>query len=397
MVHLCRVKMSALPVENDTTMVNGTWCSTNMKVGTFTFMWNIKNFSFLGSTVGDKLKSLPFSGPQNPKQKWCLRVHPKGADETSKEFVSLYLLLVMSTKVTLRAKFKFAILDNNREWRNVMESSQVFKFTQGKDWGYKKFVKRSVLMDPDSTLISDDRLTIMCEIKIVGPTVSRAGKICHHPQPVPACSMGSDLGDLLLQNLGTDVKIVCKGEAEIYAHKIILMARSNYFKSAFNHNGFHQVKEIDARDIDKDVMEELLVYIYSGKCTKLETMDSELYIGAQKYQLERLQILCENSMIDKITVCNVPTYYLFADRHGAPLLKQKALEQIADFYATVSKTKQWTELMKAVGPSLLVDLNPLLEKIAAEPMKKQKKKGDEPPSAGQPPSKRRKKDTPPKQ
>ena len=40
------------------------------------------------------LKSSTFSAGQNDKLKWCLRVNPKGLDEESKDYLSLYLLLV---------------------------------------------------------------------------------------------------------------------------------------------------------------------------------------------------------------------------------------------------------------------------------------------------------------
>ena len=35
---------------------------------------------------------------QNDKLKWCLRVNPKGLDDESKDYLSLYLLLVSCNK-----------------------------------------------------------------------------------------------------------------------------------------------------------------------------------------------------------------------------------------------------------------------------------------------------------
>jgi hypothetical protein len=43
--------------------------------------------------MGEVLKSSTFSAGQNDKLKWCLRVNPKGLDEESKDYLSLYLLL----------------------------------------------------------------------------------------------------------------------------------------------------------------------------------------------------------------------------------------------------------------------------------------------------------------
>jgi len=50
----------------------------------------------------------------------CLRVNPKGLDEESKEYLSLYLLLVSCNKTEVRAKFKFSILNAKREETKAM-------------------------------------------------------------------------------------------------------------------------------------------------------------------------------------------------------------------------------------------------------------------------------------
>ena len=50
----------------------------------------------------------------------CLRVNPKGLDEESKDYLSLYLLLVACNKSEVRAKFKFSILNTKREETKAM-------------------------------------------------------------------------------------------------------------------------------------------------------------------------------------------------------------------------------------------------------------------------------------
>ena len=53
----------------------------------------------------------------------CLRVNPKGLDEESKEYLSLYLLLSASNKAEVKAKFKFAILNAKRDETKAMGRS----------------------------------------------------------------------------------------------------------------------------------------------------------------------------------------------------------------------------------------------------------------------------------
>ena len=47
------------------------------------------------------------------------------------------------------------------------ESQRAYRFVQGKDWGFKKFIRRDFLMDETNGLLPDDKLTIFCEVRIV--------------------------------------------------------------------------------------------------------------------------------------------------------------------------------------------------------------------------------------
>ena len=127
-------------------------------------MWTISNFSFCREEMGEVLKSSTFSAGQNDKLKWCLRVNPKGLDDESKDYLSLYLLLVSCNKSEVRAKFKFSILNAKREETKAMESQRAYRFVQGKDWGFKKFIRRDFLLDESNGLLPDDKLTLFCEV-----------------------------------------------------------------------------------------------------------------------------------------------------------------------------------------------------------------------------------------
>lgn len=56
----------------------------------------------------------------------CLRVNPKGLDEESKDYLSLYLLLVSCPKAEVRAKFKFSILNAKGEETKAMGEYRIF-------------------------------------------------------------------------------------------------------------------------------------------------------------------------------------------------------------------------------------------------------------------------------
>lgn len=45
-----------------------------------------------------------------------------------------------------------------------LESQRAYRFVQGKDWGFKKFIRRDFLLDEANGLLPDDKLTIFCEV-----------------------------------------------------------------------------------------------------------------------------------------------------------------------------------------------------------------------------------------
>lgn len=59
-------------------------------------------------------------------------MNPKGLDEESKDYLSLYLLLVSCNKSEVRAKFKFSILNAKREETKAMGKRYVafYQFDQ---------------------------------------------------------------------------------------------------------------------------------------------------------------------------------------------------------------------------------------------------------------------------
>ena len=144
----------------------------------FSFNWTINNFSFCREEMGEALKSSSFSANANDKLKWCLRLNPKGLDEESKDYLSLYLLLVAapSSKCETRAKFKFSILNAKGDETKAMESQRAYRFVQGKDWGFKKFIRRDFLIDEANGLLPDDKLTLFCEVSVVADSVNVSGQ-----------------------------------------------------------------------------------------------------------------------------------------------------------------------------------------------------------------------------
>lgn len=61
-------------------------------------------------------------------------MNPKGLDDESKDYLSLYLLLVSCPKSEVRAKFKFSLLNAKREETKAMGKSFLYIHRVAKGW-----------------------------------------------------------------------------------------------------------------------------------------------------------------------------------------------------------------------------------------------------------------------
>lgn len=316
------------PGNEANTPVAESWCYTQIKVIKFSYMWTINNFSFCREEMGEVLKSSTFSAGASDKLKWCLRVNPKGLDEESKDYLSLYLLLVSCNKSEVRAKFKFSILNAKREETKAMESQRAYRFVQGKDWGFKKFIRRDFLLDEANGLLPDDKLTLYCEVSVVADSVNFPGQNNATQFKVPDCKLSDDLSQLFESQKFSDV-ILSVGKLEFYAHKAILAARSPVFAAMFEHEMEEKKQNrVEITDMDHEVLNEMLKFIYSGKAPNLEKMADELLAAADKYDLERLKVMCEEALCSNLSVETAADVLILADMHSAQQLKAHAIDFI---------------------------------------------------------------------
>uniref|UniRef100_A0A4W3HUK8 Speckle type BTB/POZ protein like a n=1 Tax=Callorhinchus milii TaxID=7868 RepID=A0A4W3HUK8_CALMI len=327
---MSRVPTPPPPGEMSSGPVAESWCYTQVKVVKFSYMWTINNFSFCREEMGEVLKSSTFSSGPNDKMKWCLRVNPKGLDEESKDYLSLYLLLVSCPKSEVRAKFKFSLLNAKREETKAMESQRAYRFVQGKDWGFKKFIRRDFLLDEANGLLPDDKLTLFCEVSVVQDSVNISGQSNVNTLKVPECRLADDLGNLLESSRFTDCSLYVGGQ-EFKAHKSILAViyiQSNFIFIFFLSSPTPQQNRVEINDVDPEVFKEMMRFIYTGKAPNLDKMADNLLAAADKYALDRLKVMCEEALCSNLSVENVAEILILADLHSAEQLKAQAIDFI---------------------------------------------------------------------
>lgn len=359
--------------DSPNTIVAENWCLTQIKVIKFSYMWTISNFSFCREEMGEVLKSSTFSAGTNDKLKWLLRINPKGLDEESKDYLSLYLLLhKCETKGEVRAKFKFSILNAKREEVKIMESQRAYRFVAGKDWGFKKFVKRDLLLDESSGLLPDDKLTIYCEVNVVTEAKEYSGQVSPFQSRVPTCRLPDDLEDIFKSQEFSDVTIYANGR-EFKAHKAILAARSPMFRGMFSHDMKEtKYNRVEVTDVDPDVLEEMLRFIYTGKSSleqrlqvreqkdqkeqeKEQHLAIELLQAANKYHLDRLKLICEEALYKTLSADSVAEILSLADLYNAAQLKNQAIEFISIHATEVIETDGWNRMVRE-NPHLVAEV-----------------------------------------
>lgn len=177
------------------------------------------------------------------------------------------------------------------------------------------------------------------------------------------------------------IRVGCR---ELTVHKAILAARSPVFAKMFETEVYNESKKnaiIDITDLEADVCEQMLRWIYAEKIDCLEQLAPELLAAADKvgdsrvyicfysnfaftcfskYQLDSLKLLLEHYISSRLTVDTVSGHLLLSDTHSATLLKSKCIDYITDNMAKVKHTEAWKSVTNSrpeLGIELLLNLS----------------------------------------
>lgn len=162
-----------------------------------------------------------------------------------------------------------------------------------------------------NVLIADRALTDLFRYKV---TISPACVLESGGVPQQQAPTGDRLmmySDQILSLLETgsfsDVVLTDGKSKNIRAHRNILCARSVLFRAMFKHN-MQESKDgiVYITDIDFSVLQEMVRYMYSGVLRSIDvTLTHDLFVAADKYNLQELKVMCTNLMERHLTVHNI--------------------------------------------------------------------------------------------
>ena len=120
----------------------------------------------------------------------------------------------------------------------------------------------------------DSNLVIHCEVELLNPLD------IDNEKSLNIASL--DFGALLKSGHLADVVMLVEGK-KLAAHKCFLSARSPVFAAMFLHDTKeNQQSQIEITDVDTDVLQEVLRFIYTSKAENLELLALDLMIAAEK-------------------------------------------------------------------------------------------------------------------
>nr|XP_015613671.1 BTB/POZ and MATH domain-containing protein 1 [Oryza sativa Japonica Group] len=215
--------------------------------------------------------------------------------------------------------------------------------------------------------LKDDCFTIRCDIILKKDGSNTTGDDVAAPLvAVPPSDMHRQFTDLLLTKVGADVTFQVGGET-FAAHRCVLAARSTVFMVEL----FGPMKEgattasVHISEMVPEAFKAMLAFIYNDTPPP-ETEEDEdgkvamwqhLLVAADRYDLPRLKLICEEKLCGHIGVGTATTILLLADKHHCRGLKEACLEFLSS-PANLEEVMEHGGLEDVVGtcPSVLVEL-----------------------------------------
>ncbi|CAM0942622.1 unnamed protein product [Alopecurus aequalis] len=320
---------------------------------------------------------------------WCIWYCPNG-DVGFADCISLYLCRAgdhdeMEEAVEVKLEFSFV---DQVEYQKPMyiRATEPFNFSsKDRSWGNGKFMRRDAL--EQSAHLKADCFTIRCDIMI-----------CKDPNTQDVSASISDIGqrlyNLLQNKVGADVTFEVSGET-FHAHRCVLAAQSTVFMAQL----FGTMKEgttscvIQIKDMEAKVFRDLLSFIYTGSFPMMEKDKAELleeekeedaveyvmwqqslFVAADRYDLQKLKLLCEENLSAEICVSSVASTLALAEQHQCHGLKEACLK-----FIQVQAIPCLEKLMATDGWDLIITTYPsvvkeIIAKVASSQNDKKRKR-----------------------
>jgi len=171
-------------------------------------------------------------------------------------------------------------------------------------------------------MISTRKLTISCTCQAYDITLPPSFEL--DVPPVFVDDLSLELEKDRSVGMTTDAILEIDNK-KFKVHKCVLALQSDFFKARFSdrwEGNEQMVVNMNDPDLDVDLLEALLVGVYTGKVKDLD-MALKLLSVADKYQFSRLKKVCEAVIASNLDLDNVLTYFSLAKQFDALDLQKR--------------------------------------------------------------------------
>ncbi|KAF7039806.1 hypothetical protein CFC21_049752 [Triticum aestivum] len=304
---------------------------------------------------------------------YSIEYYPNGANPNCADFISLDITRLYDEDVEegVEAKFSFSLVDDvEKQMPTYIRATRKTRDFRRCDpcWGCDKFMRRDAL--ERSASLKSDCFTIRCDIVVCKDnTPDATGSGTSTGTEVLLPDIHQHFSNLLQNKVGADVTFEVGGET-FAAHRCVLAARSEVFMVQLFGTAMPSVIQIT--DMEAKVFRALLCFIYTDSCPEMEKNSMEedempgvveqgqveevlenktsevveqtqeeavedeillqwlqdLFVAADRYNLQRLKFICEKQLCEHVGVSSVASTLALAEQHHCHGLKAACLKFI---------------------------------------------------------------------
>ncbi|XP_035224379.1 speckle-type POZ protein B-like [Stegodyphus dumicola] len=304
---------------------------THINTNKITFECPIQNTSSF--PTGTLLYSHEFSVDVLKSCKWNLTCH---IPEHSKYARNFYICIR-----SLGDREHRPIFVRSRICFDVRNSENEHLFQTDETWKCAEF---SLPVFPDSKVI-----LLKCEFSFANQDYfSKTAESSFALVSSITCpNFNRDFRNLYKTGTLSDVNIIV-GSKTLRVHKSILCARSSVFARMLKTKMSESVRnEVEISDIEADVMDEFLLFIYTGNIKNVLPVTAErLYVAADKYDVSALKEICSSFLKSNLSVNNVCKVLQLASIHSDEDLYKSVFEFSSAHAEEVFSSDEWKNISK---------------------------------------------------
>ena len=129
-----------------------------------------------------------------------------------------------------------------------------------------------------------------------------------------------------------DVTIICEDKEEVFAHKCVLVSRSEYFFSMFS-SGWSESSAQLSLPLPASTVQTVLDYLYTDESVRVQKSEDlefvcNILVVADQFLLSRLKQICESQLTKLLTLKNVTELLQFSVNFLADQLERTTMQFI---------------------------------------------------------------------